>query len=64
MKSEQLHDVKSVITVTFAMCQTVKPLYANLEFWGETYNSRPAGPHQENVYVDNTPNHWQTLRIR
>ena len=64
MKSEQLHDVKSVITVTFAMCQTVKSLRANLIFGGKIYKTRPAGPHQENVYVDNTPNHWQTSRIR
>ena len=41
-KSEQLHDVKSVMTVTFAMCQTVKPLYANLIFGVKIYNSRPA----------------------
>ena len=51
-KSEQLNDVKSVITVTFAMCQTVKSVYANLIFGGKFYNSRPTSPHQENVYVD------------
>ena len=63
-KSEQLHDVKSVTTGTFAMCQTVESLYANLILRVTTYNSRPTGPHQENVFVDNTPNHWQTSTTR